>query len=204
QLGLGRGIERVELPAVRVGSDHQVPGRVRVAVQEHERVAAAVQDQALAVAAAVGGLAEDARLGSARALDVLDAPRRPERPTLVGVGAQRGRASGTGAGAGAGPRGRAPDLLLALGLDPLLELLAHLEERGPLGRDLHLFTRLRVPAFARLAHLHLEAAEAADLDAVALAQRLGHAIEDRVDDGLGVLLGDVRHLDRDPLDQIAL
>src|SRR5262245_35927937 len=89
-------------------------------------------------------------------------------------------------------------------VDPLLELLADLEERRALGGNLHLGTGLRVPALAGLANLDLEAAEAADLDAVTLTQRVGHAVEDRVHDQLGVLFRDVRHARRDTLDQVTL
>src|SRR5690606_31808178 len=52
--------------------------------------------------------------------------------------------------------------------------------------------------------LHLEASEAADLDAFAPAQGVRHRIEDRVHDDLGVLLRDVRRALRDLLDETAL
>src|SRR5262245_4054397 len=77
-------------------------------------------------------------------------------------------------------------------VDHLLELLAHLEEGRALGGDVHRLAGLGIPAFAGLANLHLEAPEAADLDALALAERLRHRVEDRVDHDLRVLLRDVR------------
>src|SRR5262245_23307231 len=86
----------------------------------------------------------------------------------------------------------------------LLQLLADLEEGRALGGDLHLLAGLRVPPLAGLAHLHLEAAEAPDLDALALLQGLGHRVEDRVHHDLGVLLRDVRRQLRHLLDQSAL
>jgi hypothetical protein len=61
-----------------------------------------------------------------------------------------------------------------------------------------------IPALARLAHLDLEAAEAPDLDPLAIAQRRRHRIEDRVDHDLRVLLRDVRRLLGDRLDQSTL
>src|SRR5262245_61696090 len=69
-----------------------------------------------------------------------------------------------------------------LAVHPQLQLLTHLEERHALGGDRHDRTRFRIAPLARLALLHDEAAEAADLDALATRQRLGHAVEHRVDD----------------------
>src|SRR3990172_2897463 len=86
----------------------------------------------------------------------------------------------------------------------LLQLLAHLEEGRALGGDVHLLPGLGVPAVARLAHLHLEAAEAPDLDALAQLQRFGHGVEDRVHHDLRVLLRDVRRALRHLLDEPAL
>ena len=111
----------------------------------------------------------------------------------------RGMESG-GSGAGGSRR----ELRLAARLDALLELLPDLEEGCALRRDLDLGTGLGIAPLARLADLDLEAAEAANLDPIAAAKRLGHAVEDRVDHGLRILLGDVRDARRDALDQITL
>src|SRR5438876_3554622 len=94
-------------------------------------------------------------------------------------------------GVGGGPR-------LAVDAEP--ELLPHLEERHPLGVHGDQRARLGIPPLARLAVLHDEAAEAADLDPLAARERLAHAVEDRVDHHLGVAAREAReelqHLDR--------
>src|SRR5579883_2969986 len=86
---------------------------------------------------------------------------------------------------------------------PLLELLADLEERQPLGLHLDRVASARVAPLVRLVVSDLEAAEAPDLDALALLQRLLHRVEDAVDDQLRLALGQVQ-LVGDHLDQIRL
>src|SRR5262245_46049703 len=110
-------------------------------------------------------------------------PSRSASPsTRSGAGApERGFLSALGGVALARRAGR---LLATRLIDPLLQLLADLEEGRALRGDAHLVAGLRVPTLARLAHLDLEAAEAPDLDAVIGAQRVGHAVEDGIDDEL--------------------
>jgi hypothetical protein len=91
------------------------------------------------------------------------------------------------AGGGGDDRGR-----LGLLVDEFLEFLAGLEVRHLLRRDVHLVARLRVAPLARLAAAQPEAPEPAQLDLLAAVQRVDDALEDRVDDDLGVLLGEVR------------
>src|SRR5215218_8470314 len=66
-----------ELADVPVGGDHQVPGRVRESVQQHEGVRATVHDELLLVVAG-RRVAEDAAGLLVRLLDVLEPPGRPE------------------------------------------------------------------------------------------------------------------------------
>src|SRR5262249_23168971 len=82
---------------------------------------------------------------------------------------------------------------LGLAVDQLLELLAWLEVRDLLRRHVHLVAGLGVAPLARLATPQPEAAEPAQLDLLAAMQRVDDALEDRVDDDLGVLLGEVRN-----------
>ena len=59
------------------------------------------------------------------------------------------------------------------------------------GSDCHRFTRLRVAALAGGALLHLEGAEADDLDFLVLFNALGDGIEDCIDCFVGCTLGNV-------------
>ena len=56
---------------------HQVPGRVRILVQQDERAHAAMDDEQLLVVSVCGG-AEDAARLLVRLLDVLEPPGRPQ------------------------------------------------------------------------------------------------------------------------------
>src|SRR5690606_34084937 len=66
-------------------------------------------------------------------------------------------------------------------IHPFAQFLARLEVRDQLGRHVHFFTGLRVAPHARLAPRQGKAAEAADFDALALGQRIGHRVQDRLD-----------------------
>src|SRR4051812_27849912 len=62
---------------------------------------------------------------------------------------------------------------------PLAQLLACLEVRHVLARDLHLLSGLRIAAGSGRTVVQAEAAEAADLDAVAGRERLRHRVQHR-------------------------
>jgi len=85
------------------------------------------------------------------------------------------------------------------GVHPFLQLLADLEEGQALGLDADGGAGARVAAFVRTVAADLEAAEASDLDPIAVAQGRLHAIEDRIDEklcpALGHLLGLAQHID---------
>src|SRR5678815_1790979 len=83
----------------------------------------------------------------------------------------------------------------------LSQALAHLEERHTLLGYVDARSRLGIPPLARVAVADTEAAEAAQLDLVALGERVGDVVEDRVDDRLRLLLGEVGELG-DLVDQI--
>src|SRR5258707_9126126 len=89
-------------------------------------------------------------------------------------------------------------------VDALAQLLARLEVRHVLLRHLHLLARLRIAAGARRPVVQPEAAEAADLDAVAGEQRLRHRIEDHLDRVLGVLRHQLRIALGEARDQFGL
>src|SRR4051812_10804597 len=89
-------------------------------------------------------------------------------------------------------------------IDPLAQLLAGLEVRHVLLRHVHLLARLRIPAGARRPVIQAEAAEAADLDAMAAEQALRHRIEDHLHGVLGVLRHELRIALREPRDQFRL
>src|SRR6266511_2139719 len=72
--------------------------------------------------------------------------------------------------------------------------LPDLEERHLLAGDAHARPGLRVPADAGAPLANLEAAEAADLDLVAPPEGVRDGLEDRVHDGLAVLLRQIGRL----------
>ena len=72
------------------------------------------------------------------------------------------------------------------------QLLAGLEVRNKLSRNLDLVARLRIPAYAWLSEIELEAAESTDLDALPLNQTMGHRIEDDLDRDFRILGNELR------------
>ena len=74
--------------------------------------------------------------------------------------------------------------------------------RHQLFRDCHLLARARIAAEARWPAVDREAAEAADLDAVAASERVRHRVEDRLHRGLGVALGELIESFGQPGDEI--
>src|SRR5215210_763322 len=80
------------------------------------------------------------------------------------------------------PRSRIPRVRKAL--DRFFEDVARAEGRNLLGCDLHLLTRLRVPALPGLSLPHGELAEACDLDLPASLESFGHYLLE----GIEVLL----------------
>src|SRR5262249_40105372 len=95
------------------------------------------------------------------------------------------------------------ELALVAFVDPLLQLLAHLEEGQALGLNPHGRARARVAAFVGLVVADLGAPGTAGLGPVAPPARAPHAIEDSVDDELRLTAGELE-LGRDRVDQIAL
>src|SRR5579883_3210790 len=87
----------------------------------------------------------------------------------------------------AGSAARAVERLFG-GVELFAQLFAGLEERHGLFRNLHGFAGARVAPDARLAALHGERAEAAQLDPVAARERAGDLVEDRGYDALDVAL----------------
>src|SRR5688572_2184175 len=92
---------------------------------------------------------------------------------------------------------------LRLAVDEILQLLARLEVRHLLRRHIDLVAGLRVAALPRLALPQAETAEPSQLDLLAAVQRVDDALEDGIDDDLGVLLREVRDA-RDLLDELRL
>src|SRR5437899_5154663 len=86
-------------------------------------------------------------------------------------------------------------------VDEFAEALAHLEERYALLGHFHSAAGLRVTSFARVAVADPKAAEATKLDFVALGEGVGDVVEDRVDDGLGLFLRQIREFG-DLVDQL--
>src|SRR3954471_5494886 len=89
-------------------------------------------------------------------------------------------------------------------VDALAQLFSRLEVRHVLLRHLDLLARLRVAAGARRPVVQAEAAEAADLDAIAGEQRLGHRVQDHLDRVFRVLRHQLRVALRQPRDQLRL
>src|SRR6266568_2391945 len=87
-----------------------------------------------------------------------------------------------------------PDDHPASSVHELTQPLSDLEERHLLAGNAHAGPGLRVPADAGPPLANLEAAEAADLDLVAPAEGVRDGLEDRVHDGLAVLLRQIGRL----------
>src|SRR6266851_1258059 len=86
-------------------------------------------------------------------------------------------------------------------IDKVLELFAGLEEGNFLGRHFDLLAGFGIAADAPAALARAEAAEPADLDLLAFLEGTNDAIENRFDDGLGLLpgkLGDAKNLFASP------
>src|SRR5215510_12586683 len=86
-------------------------------------------------------------------------------------------------------------------VDELAQSLSYLEERDPLLGDVDARSGLGIAALSRVAVTDPEAPEASKLDLVALRQRVGDVVEDRVDDRFRLFLGQARDL-RDLVDQV--
>src|SRR5581483_10647771 len=93
---------------------------------------------------------------------------------------------------------------VGLAVDPQPQLLPYLEERDALGAHGDDRPGLRIAAVAGLTVLDHEAAEAADLDALAAAERCRHAVEHGVDHRLGVAPREPGEALDDLLDEIPL
>src|ERR1700733_1473929 len=87
-------------------------------------------------------------------------------------------------------------------VQPVAQLLAGLEERDVLLADRNAVAGARVAPDARVAALHRERAETAQLDAVAARQRRRDLVEDRGDDDLDIALVQMRVALREPLDEL--
>ena len=79
--------------------------------------------------------------------------------------------------------------MAATGVDQVLQLFAGLEERNFLCRDFDTLAGLGIASDARFALTGTEAAEAADLDFVAGAERPNDAVENSLDDHFAVFAG---------------
>src|SRR5262249_11470074 len=97
----------------------------------------------------------------------------------------------------------AGDGVAAAVVDQLLEVLADLEEGEALGGHGHRLPGAGVAPVVGLVRAHREAPEAADLDALAALQGLGHGVEDAVDHQLGARLGELA-ASGDGVDELAL
>src|SRR5579864_5361219 len=92
--------------------------------------------------------------------------------------------------------------LIEVEIDPLPQFLARLEVRHVLLGHLHLLARLRIAARSRRTIVQAEAAEPADLDALALREAFSHRVEDHLDRQLGILGNQLRKLRREAVDQL--
>lgn len=71
-------------------------------------------------------------------------------------------------------------------IDTFPQLLARLEVRNVLGRNLHLLPRSRVAADARWSVIQTEATQPSDFNPAAARQRPGHGIENHRNGSAGV------------------
>src|SRR5687768_3348872 len=89
-----------------------------------------------------------------------------------------------------------------LEIHALAKLLARLEVRNVLLRHQHLLAGLRIAPGPRRPVVEAEAAEPADLDALAFREAFGHRVEDHLDRKLGVLGDQLRKLRGQAVDQL--
>src|SRR5689334_2710787 len=102
----------------------------------------------------------------------------------------------TGSGSGGGGRGSGGSIRIRA-VDKILKFLAGLEEGNFLRRNFDLFAGLGITAGAAAAFPGAEAAEAANLDLVAFLEGFDDAVENGLDDRLGLLareFGDAQNL----------
>src|SRR5450759_258297 len=86
-------------------------------------------------------------------------------------------------------------------VDTLAQILARLEVRYVLSRQRDRLASLGISALARRAQMQREAAEAADLDALALRQSIAHDLENLLQRKLDILRGQMLLLRCDDLDE---
>src|SRR3990172_8626366 len=109
------------------------------------------------------------------------------------------------AGRGRRRPGAFPPLgLVAVGpVHAVAQLLAGAEEDAALGLHRNHLSGLGVAPLVAVVVLHVEGAQAADLDVLALAERALHRVEDRLDGELGLLLRHAALHDQD-VDEVRL
>src|SRR6185436_12717146 len=81
-------------------------------------------------------------------------------------------------------------------VDPLAQVFARLEVRHVFSRQRHRFTGFRVAPLARRAKVQREAAETADLDALAARERIAHDLQNLLESELDILGGQMLLLRR--------
>src|SRR5262245_22208857 len=101
----------------------------------------------------------------------------------------------------AAPHGSCSTLLE---VDAFAQFLAGLEVRDMLLGHLHAFAGLGIAPRPRRPVVQAEAAEAADLDPLALGQTVGHGVQDHLHREFGVLGYQLRELRRQAVDQLRL
>src|ERR1700736_2226265 len=86
----------------------------------------------------------------------------------------------------------------------LAQVLAGLEVRDVLARERHRLAGLGVASLARRAGMEGEAAEAADLDALSLGERIAHDLQNLLQRELNILRRQMLLLGGDDLDEFGL
>src|SRR6267378_8459289 len=141
-LGNGRFVGAVQGADVLIRRHHQVPGGIRIQVQDDEIVMAAVYDEVFLILPLGGLLAKNARVRGVRRLDIAVAPRTPEvvhRNCADALQELGGVSLGPDAGASAGASpGEAPWEVFTRSLSSLLGLKYGMRLEG---------TSTRVPVF---------------------------------------------------------
>src|ERR1043166_3079459 len=169
-------------------SDHQMAARVRIQIQENE-IPLRAQHHVVLLVIALGGLGAEKTLGWRIRGDIPVSPRTPQLIHALRACAFRRHGAVGGRG--------------GIVIDQVFQFLARLEIRDALGGNFYAGSRLRIASHARLPLAGAEAAETADLDFIPATQSADDAVEDRLDNYLGIL---ARHLHNsgDFLDQFRL
>ena len=185
----------LQASGVLIRRDHDVTAGVRIAVEDDEVEAGAMDNEHFFVTAESSGFAEDAF--HAMGFLVIDVGGAPRRPEVLHFELSEQREKGTVPFLAVGGsvidhgNGFMVDWFFATVYE-IAQFFAGLKERDALRRHIDTRARFGITPDTRLSLTRAEAAESADLDFVTFVKAVDDAVEDGFHDGFGILAG---HLD---------